>query len=174
LRLKTRRLLLRPVVLSDAPFFFKSGTSPGVALYAGFPEPKSVATTRAYLRSQIAGWKKPAPTPMLFSIVRRGVWVGGINVRWPHVGVAEVGYSVDPEFWGRGYATEALKKLVDVCFRELGAHRVQATTWIKNKRSQRVLAKSGLKREGFLRGYLKREGVVRDEYIYGLARADWR
>jgi RimJ/RimL family protein N-acetyltransferase len=36
------------------------------------------------------------------------------------------------------------------------------------------MAKLGLRREGLLRGYLKREGAVRDEYVYGLTRAAFR
>lgn len=86
--------------------------------------------------------------------------------------VGELGYSIHPRFWGNGYASEAVRRVVDLAFGELGAHRVQATCWVKNPRSAGVLKNAGLRKEGTLRGYLKRGRMVRDEFMFGLARKD--
>ena len=59
-----------------------------------------------------------------------------------------------------------------MAFDKLGAHRVQATCWVKNARSAGVLKNAGLRKEGRLSGFLKRGRWVRDEFMFGLARKD--
>ncbi|MBI3566200.1 MAG: GNAT family N-acetyltransferase [Elusimicrobia bacterium] len=174
MELTTDRLLLRPMRLSDASWVHAMSTARGVALPAGYPTPKSLAASRKRVARSVAGWRRRPRTRLSFSIVRRedGVPVGLMHLGWPHPGVGELGYSLHPRFWGRGYASEAARALVGLAFDGLGAHRVQATCWVKNVRSAGVLENAGLRREGVLRGFLKRGRVVRDEYIYGLARRD--
>lgn len=176
MRLLTRRLVLRRVRRSDWPAYWDMSRHPEVPVNAGFPTPKRPADTRRAVALMVREWDKPPFRRTEFAVFQKsdGAWAGGVNVRWPHGGVAELGYTVHPDFWGRGYAPEAAARLMRWAFLHRGAHRVQATCWVKNRRSRRVLAKLGLRREGTLRGYLKRAGAVRDEFIYGLTRADFR
>jgi ribosomal-protein-alanine N-acetyltransferase len=164
-QLLTPRLRLRSVRLSDAPLVHEMATSKGVAVPAGHPTPKNLAATRKRLRSASA---------LTFAIIRRedDAWLGLVNLSWPHVGLGQLGYSLHPRYWGNGYASEAVTLVVNLAFSKLGAHRVQATCWVKNPASAKVLQNAGLKKEGRLRGYMKRGRVVRDEFVFGLARAD--
>jgi RimJ/RimL family protein N-acetyltransferase len=172
--LTTRRLSLRPIRPSDAPLVHDLATSKGVAVPAGYPTPKNLQASRARVGRSVAEWRKREPKRLTFSIIRRedAAWLGLVNLNWPHAGVGELGYSLHPRYWGRGYASEAVRRVVDLAFGELGAHRVQATCWVKNPRSAGVLKNAGLRKEGTLRGYLKRGRMVRDEFLFGLARAD--
>ncbi|MDE2143411.1 MAG: GNAT family N-acetyltransferase [Elusimicrobia bacterium] len=174
MKMTTSRLDLRPIRLSDATFVHDMAARPGVAVPAGYPTPSSLRDSRARVARFVAAWRKKTPTHMTFSILRRsdGAWLGLANLRWPHGGVGELGYSLHPDHWGQGYASEAVKFLVRLAFDEFGAHRVQATCWVKNPRSAGVLRNAGLKKEGTLKGYLKRGRVVRDEFMFGLARKD--
>ncbi len=63
----------------------------------------------------------------------------------------EIGYSLGSRWWGKGYATEAVEAVLDYAFRELYAHRVQATYHPYNIGSKRVLEKCGMKYEGVMR-----------------------
>ena len=175
MRLFTRRLLLRPPKAGDAEYIFTYGSLEAVSLPAGFPRHRSVADARRWVSAALREWKKPGSRVRAFTIVlkKTGSPIGGVNLRWPHEGVGEFGYSLHPDHWGRGYAPEAARKLVDLAFAKFGAHRVQATCWVQNARSAKVLRKLGLRKEGRLRGYLKRAGVVRDEFIWGVTRQDW-
>lgn len=175
LKLTTKRLILRPLVLSDAAFLYEVGAREDVSRPAGFPRTRTVAASRARVRRTMAACRRGEPGPLSFSILRKtgGIWLGNVSLGWPHAGVGQLGCLVHPDHWGRGYAPEAARKVLDAAFARLGAHRVQATCWVKNARSARVLRKIGLRREGRLRGYLKRSGEVRDEYIWGMTRADW-
>lgn len=58
-------------------------------------------------------------------------------------GCAEIGYEVSPEQWGRGIATEAVRRLVTWAVREQGLRRIEANTNPTNEASMAVLRKSG-------------------------------
>jgi RimJ/RimL family protein N-acetyltransferase len=176
MKLSTRRLILRPLALSDSSALYALGSREEVAGLAGFPRYKSPAEARRHVRRTLAASRKPALKQLSLAVVLKsnGEFIGGVSLRWPHDGVGELGYLIAPAHWGRGYAPEAARKLADLAFSRLGAHRVQATCWVKNPRSARVLEKIGMRREGRLRGYLKRGRAVRDEFVWGMTRADWR
>lgn len=57
----------------------------------------------------------------------------------------ELGYRLRRASWGRGYATEGSRALIDCAFRELGARRVWAETMAVNAASRRVMEKAGLR-----------------------------
>lgn len=172
--LATRRLLLKPVALTDAPRFAACSREPRVAGPVGIGSAWTLAAARKRVREARALMRGRAPRLLAVSLFLRsdGTWIGSLNLRWPHAGVGELGYYVLPEHWNKGYATEAVKRVVDWAFRERGAHRVQATAWVRNPGSARVLRKAGLRKEGRLRGYLRRGDEVRDEFIFGVTRRD--
>ena len=175
MRLRTKRLLVRPRSLADTESAHSQACREEVFAPAGFLSPRTVSDTRKNIRRALRDWKKPGFKPMVFSLILRSkrLWIGGFTLRWPHAGVGEIGYNVHPEHWGQGYATEAGKAVIDLAFQKFGAHRVQANCWVKNAASIKVLRRIGLKKEGRLRGYLKRGVVVRDEYQFGMTRQDW-
>lgn len=85
---------------------------------------------------------------------------------------AEVGYTLDRESWGRGYATEALAALVDHLLDDLGVTRVFGMLAPDNPASARVLERTGFRYEGRTKSSFWRAGEVEDDLIYGLVRAD--
>ncbi len=160
--------------MADLPPIYENAKNEVVAMNAGFPLPKSIRDTRSYVKTHVDAWKPANPKILTFSIfTKSGIWVGGINLRWGHVGVGVFGYSVHPDHWGNGYAPEAGRKLRDWAFQQ-GAHRLEATCWTGNKRSAKVLKKIGLRKEGTLRSYFRRGDWVRDEYMFGMTHSDWK
>ena len=81
---------------------------------------------------------------------------------------ASLGYWVDGRAGGRGLATAAVAETVRIAFRELGLHRIDASTLVDNVRSQRVLAKNGFQQYGLAPRYLKIDGDWRDHILYQL------
>ncbi len=74
---------------------------------------------------------------------------------------AEIGYVLNPNFWGMGIAPEAVRAVMDFGFRELGLHRIEARYMIENVRSRRVMEKLGMQFEG-----ISREAIhVRGQYV---------
>jgi ribosomal-protein-alanine N-acetyltransferase len=85
---------------------------------------------------------------------------------------ATLGYFVDEEVNGRGYATEAVALTLDFAFGPARLHRVQAAVMPHNLRSARVLAKNGLRHEGHAPRYLRLAGGWRDHDLYAITIED--
>ncbi len=79
----------------------------------------------------------------------------------------------DKQNWGKGYATETLKAIIDYCFNELGMNRIQAEIYEFNARSIRLFERLGFQREGVKRQNIFKKGEFKNEYIYGLLKEEW-
>jgi [ribosomal protein S5]-alanine N-acetyltransferase len=96
-----------------------------------------------------------------FSTVRRGV-----------AQTASVGYWIGAPHVGNGYMTDALRAILPFAFVTLGLHRLEAACLPHNGPSARVLEKTGFRREGTARRYLKINGVWQDHALYALLQDD--
>lgn len=79
-----------------------------------------------------------------------------------------VGYWLDEDAQGRGLATIALQEAIDIAFRALHLHRVQAETLVVNKRSSGLLERVGFTHYGTAKGYLKIDNRWQDHHLYEL------
>ena len=87
----------------------------------------------------------------------------------------EIGFQIwKPQERNKGYCSEAVKLLVDYLFTTQSINRVQATTNVLNKPSQRLLEKCGFSKEGQLREVLFTGGEFHDAYVYGMTRQEWK
>jgi RimJ/RimL family protein N-acetyltransferase len=113
--------------------------------------------------------------------------IGGIGLK-PGSDVqshtAEIGYWIGEPHWGKGYAAEALVGLTDWVFSKQGEgygvgegqkgfSRLWAGVMGGNEASIKVLEKCGYAKEGVLKAHVEKHGVVMDEHVFGLTRADW-
>ena len=85
----------------------------------------------------------------------------------------KLGYLLDPTFWGRGIATEAVTAAVAAIFQHTDLNKLEAAHWPTNVASGRVLTKCGFAHEGDLRQHHVRFGELRDIRQYGLLREDF-
>jgi ribosomal-protein-alanine N-acetyltransferase len=81
-----------------------------------------------------------------------------------------VGYHIDRNEQGKGFATEALRAACDHVITKMGITRIEATHDAENARSGRVLAKAGFVVEGFAKGFLATRGQWRDHVLMALVR----
>ncbi|MFM8322515.1 MAG: GNAT family N-acetyltransferase [Chloroflexota bacterium] len=86
----------------------------------------------------------------------------------PRIRLWEIGWTIHPRLWGRGYATEAAGGLLRFAFHSLGAHRVVAFCNVNNRASVRVMQKLGLRCEGRLREERYWNGAWCDEFVYAI------
>jgi RimJ/RimL family protein N-acetyltransferase len=100
--------------------------------------------------------------------------VGTIELKEPNQvwGTVEVGYMIDPEQWGNGYATEAVELVCRYAFDERRLEKVFATVYATNPASARVLEKVGFQQEGTLRKHAFADGERVDVRYYGLLPDD--
>jgi RimJ/RimL family protein N-acetyltransferase len=99
------------------------------------------------------------PDDKRYAIEVGGIHVGGIGLHIKQNYYAEVGYWIGEEYWNRGYATAALKKILSIAFDELHLGRVQAIVFEGNEVSERMLLKCGFEYEGMMKKGRVKNGV---------------
>jgi len=88
---------------------------------------------------------------------------------------AELGWVIHPDHAGRGYATEAVRELIRLCFEDLGLRRVTANCFAANEASWRIMERLGMRREMHtVRESLHRSGEWLDGFGYALLADEWR
>lgn len=85
---------------------------------------------------------------------------------------AEIGYSFNPAFWGRGYASEAVSALTTFLFEKMDVQRIYATCGPQNIGSIRLLTNLGFRLDGRLRAHKLVRGERRDSLIWSRLRED--
>ena len=92
-------------------------------------------------------------------------------------GACEIGYGLGSAYWGRGYATEAVRRFLEYCFRERGLETVYASFFTGNEASRRVMEKCGMTFSRFSEKELTYLGKERDLTYYSVSRPreenDW-
>ncbi len=104
-----------------------------------------------------------------------GHLVGGIGFHDLEIGKThkgEIGYWVAKPYWGKGIMTEAVRRVADLGFAELGLTRISAHVFHFNIGSARVLEKAGFKFEGRLRKYYRKDGRVFDALLYSKVKGE--
>jgi RimJ/RimL family protein N-acetyltransferase len=87
---------------------------------------------------------------------------------------ARLGWALDPGHAGHGYAAEAVRELLHICFDDLGLHRVIAECFAANEASWRLMERVGMRRETHtVRDSLHRSGAWLDGYGYALLADEW-
>ena len=87
---------------------------------------------------------------------------------------AEIGYTFDPEFQGRGLATEAVRGLVHHAFTERGLHRIWGVTDPRNTPSIKLMKRVGLRQEAHHQEDLWFKGAWADDVIFAVLAKEWQ
>jgi RimJ/RimL family protein N-acetyltransferase len=80
----------------------------------------------------------------------------------------------DPQYWGKGYGSDAMRIILRYAFEILNFHRVSLTVFEYNTRAIRSYEKCGFQHEGRLREFLSREGRRWDLLFMGITRYEWQ
>ena len=168
--------MLREYVEDDWPAVLAYQSKSDYLVYYPWSE-RSERDVREFLSGLIA-WQREEPRyrfQLAITLPEDGRLIGscGIRKQSPASRVADIGYELDPAFWGRGYATEAAREMVSLGFGELGVHRVWSWIIAENRRSARVLERLGLRVEGRLRDHEWFKGRWWDHELYGLLAQEW-
>jgi [ribosomal protein S5]-alanine N-acetyltransferase len=163
------RLVLRKPIAQDAAAIFAAYShDPEVTRYLSWPRHTSIAQTSAFIEFSDAKWIRWPAGPYVIE-TRDGILIGGTGFSFQTAQRAETGYVLARQYWGHGYATEALKSLSRVAG-TLGIRRLYAFCHIDQLTSCRVLEKCGFARDGMLRDYAEfpndRPGQLHDAISY--------
>lgn len=141
--INTERLFIRPFRPRDAEDVFEWRSDPEVNRFMPYPCDGSVEEVRQRLEEWIADNDKFA-----IELKVTGRVIGDISLEWSEKDKAyEIGYNINRRFWRNGYATEAVRGIIDWACDKLGARDFTAFYAKENGASGRVLEKCGFVRE---------------------------
>ncbi len=86
---------------------------------------------------------------------------------------AELGYWLKRSAWGRGYATEASRFMLELGFKTLGLHRIWGKCHVKNPASARIMEKLGMKQEGLVREHVWLRDHYRSSLLYSMLEHEY-
>lgn len=174
--IRTKRLLLRRPLLSDADAVVPLMKDPAIPRFTLVPSPYTRRRWTTWVNKQRKGpEKRPEGLSFPFVIEMDGTLVAMIGVRWDAKDrSANLGYWVGKPYRRQGIATEATQAICDHAFSKLGAERAWATVFSGNRGSPEVLKHCGMRFEGTLRSHQLHHGRRVDVEYYSVLRSEWK
>ena len=171
----TERLVLRRFRAGDAENLAAYRSAPGVARYQSWDTPYSLERARYAIETMAAadpaepGWFQYA---VELKAGRTHIGDVGVNLNDNRM-QAEIGYTIAPDRQGHGFATEAVRAVLERLFTVQGLHKVSAECDARNIASARLLEQVGFIREGLLREQTWIKNEWTDDLLYGLLADEW-
>lgn len=174
--MRTERLTLRKLLVGDTADMFEYAKNEEVTRYLTWNPHPDRAYTREYL--EYLGGRYSAGMFYDWAIVLEpiGKMIGtcGFTAFNCTHDSAEVGYVLNPSYWGQGLAAEALKRVLQFGFEELKLHRIEAKFMEENERSRHVMEKVGMTFEGYNRESMRIKGRYVTIGVCAILAAEWR
>lgn len=171
--IETTRLIIRDLVMEDWVDIHVYASNPKVTEHMIWG-PNNEDETKSYVKQQIENQQAVDRTDFEFAVLLKdsNQLIGGCGIYIKELN-AEIGYCFNPEYWRKGYASEASKALLKLAFEEFKVHRVYATCRPGNIGSANVLSKIGMKKEGHLREHLWTKGKFHDSYLFSILENEY-
>lgn len=178
IEIQTPRLTLREWSQEDVPLIYQLLSDPKVAGFNTIGIPTSVQVIQDLLQPTLNDQQQPTRKhygwSMLLNTDKTFVGEIGLDLATARFKSAEIYYSVASAYWGKGYASEAARAVVQFVFEQLQLHRLEAGVATFNPGSIRVLEKIGMQREGLRRKILPIDGEWIDNYMYAMLDEDYQ
>lgn len=168
-RLETERLVLRPWEQKDLMDFFQYASVDGVGQMAGWEPHESLEKSQMILDMFIRERKVLA-----LELKENGKVIGSLGIEdraeelpdeYANKSGRDLGYALSREYWGRGLMPEAVKAVIDYCFRELHFDFLTCGHFVWNSQSRRVIEKCGFIYDRNIT-FTTRKGTVEDTCQY--------
>ena len=174
---QTVRLELREFQKADWTEVHEYASDPQVVRFMSWG-PNTEEETRKFIQKSM-GYQKEIPRVnySLAVVIRdRNRLIGGCGIYEPNIQNREgwIGYCLNRQFWGQGYATEAARSLLEFGFTRLNLHRIFAICDTENTASAHVMEKIGMQYEGHLRENVQCKGAWRDSFLYAVLDREWK
>ena len=177
MKIKTKRLILRPATFNDAVDIARNANNLDVTRYmAHIPFPYSVKNAKDFIKLCHKKESQKPCTDLNFVIEMRSPKkvIGCLGfIRIDHfTGKADIGYWLGKDYWRQGFGFEAVNALIKFAFNKLKLQRLETAVYTENRASQALVKKLGFKKEG-VRHRASRSsatGKLYDVLIYALLK----
>jgi len=164
--IRTDRLLLRPLCLSDLKTVHEYAGDPENTKYMLFLPNATELETENFLRFAEREWQQEHPSSFEFAIVLEDVQIGAVSISLGDIpNQGEIGWILNKKYWNCGYVSEAATAVLDFAKSQLRLQRVIAQCDWRNIASAKVMEKVGMRLidENGIRTYTKREESAREQ-----------
>ena len=172
----TDRLILRRFVPEDFAAYSAYRSLPEIYRFL-YRDPPSPEVMRERFDIRLNSPFSEDGDTLLCAVIRRedGALVGDVSLTFANKAAlqAELGYTSNPAYARKGYATEAAEAMITLGFEKFGFHRIFARLDAKNAGSVGVVERLGLRREALLIENDRFNGVWGDECIYAVLSREW-
>lgn len=173
--MKTERLILRKILVRDTDDMFEYARRADVTRYLAWSPHPSRNYTKEYLEYIATRYAAGEFYDWAVTEAKTGKMIGtcGFTKFDYSSNSAEVGYVLNPVFWGRGYAHESLEAVLEFGFTNLKLNRIEARHMEGNYASRRVMDKVGMTYEGMLRQSLYVHGEYRNICVCSILNSEF-
>lgn len=178
LPISTERLVLRSFQRSDLAGYAEYRMLPALKRHFDLPV-RDLCDCQAALERACRQVRLHRPGDALALAVTRAaddVLLGEVSLTWTDATAAqaEMGFVFNPKHGRRGYATEAVRAVLDFGFEAFGFHRVFVRCAAKNGRALRLLRGLGMRIEAHFREHALYQGEWDDELHFAILEREWR
>jgi RimJ/RimL family protein N-acetyltransferase len=170
----TERLILRHFQSHDVSAFVAYRSDPEIARYQSWSSTNE-DEARSFMRQQQQTRFGVPGEWFQIAIARKetDALIGdvGVQIKSHDPASAEIGFTLSRENQGKGYASEAVRKVLSVLFEETGVERVEGVTDSRNKASIELLQRVGMSKERVEQTLFKGAPCV--EYTFVIKKRDW-
>ncbi len=176
--IETARLVLRPFRPDDLDDVYAYLSRPEVVRHL-YWEVHDRAQVREYLEGKLeaTAFEEEGDGIVLAVVWREvGRLVGQVTLKWlsREHRQGEVGFILNPDYQGRGLATEAAEVLLGLGFDGLGLHRIAGRCDARNRASAGVMERLGMRQEAHFVHSELLKGEWGDELVYAMLDQEWK
>jgi len=175
LNFETERLVIRPIQLEDKVNIFEYRSDTETNKYQGWI-PKTIEDVEFFINGIAKQINIPETWFQFVLIIKKTQKViGDLGVHfWDKQNKqVEIGCTLNKDFHYNGYATEAVRRIIDFLFIELKKHRIITSIDPNNEGSIRLVERIGFRKEAYFVESLFVNGTWADDLIYALIEKDW-
>ena len=173
--ISTDRLLLRRITVDDIDDMYEYAKNATLTRYLTWSPHPDKAYTFEYVTYLQSRYKTGEFFDWAVTLKDGGKMIGTCGfTRFDFQNDAgEIGYVINPEYQGRGIATEALGAVIKFGFEDLALNRIECRFMTENEVSRRVMQKNGMTFEGVLRRAMLVKGEYRDVGVCSILRSEY-
>lgn len=179
--IEAEKVVLRTPQMSDYPTWAELRATSHEFLTPWEPlwatDELSRASFRRRVRHYLRDLREDVGYALFIFAAMSGYLVGGLtlcNVRRGVTQSCTLGYWIGAKYAQQGYMTAAVRAVIPFVFDSLELHRLEAACLPNNTASIKLLERTGFRREGLARRYLRINGVWQDHLLYALLDSDPR
>jgi len=174
--LKTKRLILRRLILNDIEDVFHYSSNREVTKFVTWEAHQTFDDTLNFLQYLFKQYQNGQTGQWGIEFQETGKIIGAIDFvsMKAESTIGEVGYILSEDYWGQGIMTEALQEVMRYGFKTMNLKRIEAKCVANNKASSRVLEKANMRLEGTSRQSFLMKGNYHDVKHFSILKEEFK